>query len=159
MDPLCSRMVRAALCWLVAGAFVGGLMLLDGTLPGALAAWLAPSHAHMLFVGWFLQFVIGVAYWLLPRKRTPAQPLGYNERLGMLATVALNAGLLLRVAAEPIERMGQGSALTQLALGGVALLQVAAIFIFATQLWPRVGPRVPRGKPGGPGESRQGDTP
>ena len=60
MDPLCSRMVRAALCWLVAGALVGGLMLLDGTLPGALVAWLAPSHAHMLFVGWFLQFVIGV---------------------------------------------------------------------------------------------------
>ena len=106
MDPLCSRMVRAALCWLVAGALVGGLMLLDGTLPGALVAWLAPSHAHMLFVGWFLQFVIGVAYWLLPRKRTPAQPLGYDERLGMLATLALNAGLLLRVAADPPGRCG-----------------------------------------------------
>jgi hypothetical protein len=137
-------MVRAALCWLVAGAFVGGLMLLDGTLPGALAAWLAPSHAHMLFVGWFLQFVIGVAYWLLPRKRTAAQPLGYDERLGMLATLALNVGLLLRVVAEAIERMGQGSALTQVTLGLVALLQVSAILIFATQLWPRVGPRSPR---------------
>jgi hypothetical protein len=158
MDPLCSRMVRAALCWLVAGALVGGLMLLDGTLPGALVAWLAPSHAHMLFVGWFLQFVIGVAYWLLPRKRTPAQPMGYDERLGMLAMLALNAGLLLRVGAEPIERMGQGSALTQIALGGVALLQVAAIVIFAAQLWPRVGPRVPRTKHEAPGEARQGDT-
>ena len=137
-------MVRAALCWLVAGGIVGGVMLLDGTLPGALAAWLAPSHAHMLFVGWFLQFVIGVAYWLLPRKRTTAQPLGYNERLGIAATLALNAGLLLRVAAEPIERMGQGTALTQVTLGLVALLQVSAILIFATQLWPRVGPRTPR---------------
>lgn len=144
MDPLCSRMVRAALCWLVGGAIVGGLMLLDGTLPGALAAWLVPSHAHMLFVGWFLQFVIGVAYWLLPRKRTTVQPLGYNERLGMVATLALNAGLLMRVAVEPLERMGQGSAVTQVALGLVALLQVSAILIFATQLWPRVGPRSPR---------------
>ena len=151
-------MVRAALCWLVAGGIVGGVMLLDGTLPGALAAWLAPSHAHMLFVGWFLQFVIGVAYWLLPRKRTPAQPLGYDERLGMLATLALNGGLLLRVAAEPIERMGQGGAFTQVTLGLVALLQVTAIVMFATQLWPRVGPRVPRTKQDAPGESRQGDT-
>lgn len=157
MDPLCSRMVRAALCWLVAGAVVGGLMLLDGMLPGALVAWFAPSHAHMLFVGWFLQFVIGVAYWLLPRKRTPAQPLGYDERLGMLATLALNAGLLLRVGAEPIERMGQGSAWTQMTLGLVALLQVAAIVIFATQLWPRIGPRIPRPKHDAPGEPRQGD--
>ncbi len=150
-------MVRAALCWLVAGAVVGGLMLLDGTLPGPLVAWFAPSHAHMLFVGWFLQFVIGVAYWLLPRKRTPAQPLGYDDRLGMLAMLALNAGLLLRIGAEPIQRMGLGSALTQFALGGSALLQVTAIFIFATQLWPRVGPRVPRSKPDTPGENRQGD--
>lgn len=157
MDPLCSRMVRAGLCWLVAGAFVGGLMLLDGTLPGALAAWLAPSHAHMLFVGWFLQFVIGVAYWLLPRKRTPAQPLGYNERMGMIAMLALNAGLLLRIVAEPIERMGQGSVSTQVTLGLVALLQVAAILVFATQLWPRVGPRVPRAKPSLPGETTQGE--
>lgn len=154
MDPLCSRMVRASLCWLVAGAFAGGLMLLDGTLPGALAAWFAPSHAHMLFVGWFLQFALGVAYWLLPRKRTPELPLGYNERLGMLATVALNAGLLLRVAAEPIERMGLGSAATQVTLGLVALLQVTAILVFATQLWPRVGPRVPRAKLDAPGEAR-----
>ncbi|MCA9880289.1 MAG: hypothetical protein KC442_20985 [Thermomicrobiales bacterium] len=146
MDPLCSRMVRAALCWLVAGALVGGLMLLDGVLPGTLAAWFAPSHAHMLFVGWFLQFALGVAYWLLPRKRTPSQPLGYNERLGTLAMLALNAGLLLRVGAEPIERMGRGNATTQLTLGLVALLQVGAILIFASQLWPRVGPRAPRPK-------------
>jgi len=25
----------------------------------------------MLFVGWFLQFVVGIAFLLLPRKRTP----------------------------------------------------------------------------------------
>ena len=158
MDPLCSRMVRASLCWLAAGGIVGGVMLLDSTLPGSLAAWLAPSHAHMLFVGWFLQFAVGVAYWLLPRKRTPAQPLGYNERLGMIATLALNAGLLLRVGAEPIERMGQGSNLTQVTLGLVALLQVSAILIFATQLWPRVGPRAPRARLDAPGDTRQGDT-
>jgi hypothetical protein len=158
MDPLCSRMVRASLSWLVAGALVGGLMLLDGTLPGALAAWLAPSHAHMLFVGWFLQFALGVAYWLLPRKRTPVQPLGYNERLGMIAMLLLNVGLLLRIVAEPIERMGRGSTSTQVTLGSVALLQVTAILVFATQLWPRVGPRVPRAKPDASRDIRQGDT-
>ncbi|MFT4040796.1 MAG: hypothetical protein QM692_21625 [Thermomicrobiales bacterium] len=144
MDPLCSRMARASLCWLAAGAVVGGLMLLDGALPGAWVVWLTPGHAHMLVVGWFLQFALGVAYWLLPRKRTPTQPLGYDERLGAAAMLALNAGLLLRVVAEPITRMGRGNAATSVALGVVALLQVGAILIFVMQLWPRVGPRLPR---------------
>ena len=44
----------------------------------------------MLFVGWFLQFVIEVASWLLPCKRSSSQPAGYDERQGMLAVLAMN---------------------------------------------------------------------
>ena len=66
-----------------------------------------------------------------------------TEVVTKASALSLNAGLLLRVAAEPIERMGQGTALTQVTLALVALLQVSAILIFATQLWPRVAPRSP----------------
>lgn len=115
-------------------------MLTDRAFPGP---WLllAPSHAHMLFGGWFLQFAIGVAYWLLPRKRLPTRRLGYAERPAWAAAIALNLGLLLRVIAEPIERGGWGSAATLLLLALSALLQVMAIAIFVTQLWPRLAPR------------------
>ncbi len=146
MDPLSSVMLRASLLWLVAGVIVGGLMLTDRALPGQWALWLAPSHAHMLFVGWFLQFVVGVAYWLLPRKRTPARPLGYAERIAWGAATALNLGLIARVIAEPVERTGQGTGLTLALLAASALLQVGAALTFATQLWPRVGPRPMRKK-------------
>lgn len=150
MDPLSSLMLRAALLWLLAGVVIGGAMLTDRALPGQWVLWMAPSHAHILFVGWFLQFVIGVAYWLLPRKRAPDRPLGYRERAAFIAAAALNLGLALRVIAEPAERIGQGNGASLGLLAGAALLQIAAVLIFITQLWPRVGPR-PLRRGSGPG--------
>ena len=138
-------MLRTSLIWLLAGVGIGAAMLVDRALPGQWRAWLAPSHAHMLFVGWFLQFALGVAYWLLPRRRSPERPLGYHERAASLAVVALNLGLLLRVAAEPLERAGLVSDATLAALGVSAFLQLGAVLVFVAQLWPRLGARPARG--------------
>ena len=146
MDPLSSVMLRAALTWLLAGFAIGAAMLTDRVLPGQWQLWMAPSHAHMLFVGWFLQFTVGVAYWLLPRRRSVERPLGYGERTAALAVAALNLGLLLRIIAEPVERAGLANDVTLAPLGASALLQVAATLVFVIQLWPRVGPRPMRGK-------------
>jgi hypothetical protein len=136
MDPLSSRMVRAALLWLLAGVAIGGVML-----SGHWALWFAPTHAHMLFVGWFLQFAVGIAYWLLPRRRSPQRPLGYNERAAVVAVIALNLGLALRVIGEPLQRAGQGNSLTGGLLTASALLQVGAVLVFVLQLWPRLAAR------------------
>jgi hypothetical protein len=146
MDPLSSVMLRAALTWLLAGFVVGAAMLTDRALPGQWRLWLAPTHAHIVFVGWFLQFAVGVAYWLLPRRRSTERPLGYRERAAYLAFVALNLGLVLRIIAEPAERAGLANDVTLALLGASALLQVAATLVFVIQLWPRVGPRPMRGK-------------
>ena len=100
----------------------------------------------MLFVGWFLQFAVGVAYWLMPRRRSTERPLGYEERAASLAVVALNLGLVLRIIAEPAERTGSESTATLILLGASALLQLAAALVFVAQLWPRVGPRPIRKK-------------
>jgi hypothetical protein len=145
MDPLSSVMLRAALIWLLAGFVIGAAMLTDRALPGQWRLWMAPSHAHMLFVGWFLQFAVGVAYWLLPRRRSTERPLGYGERAAYVAVVALNLGLVLRIIAEPAERTGNESDGTMVLLIASALLQVAAALIFVTQLWPRVAARPIRG--------------
>jgi hypothetical protein len=146
MDPLSSLMLRAALTWLLAGFVIGAAMLTDRALPGQRRLWMAPTHAHILFVGWFLQFAIGVAYWLLPRRRSTERPLGYRERAAYFAAGALNLGLVLRIIAEPAERIGQQSDVTMLLLIASALLQVAAALIFIMQLWPRVTARPIRGK-------------
>jgi hypothetical protein len=146
MDPLSSLMLRASLTWLLAGFVFGAAMLTDRALPGQWRLWMAPSHAHMLFVGWFLQFAVGVAYWLMPRRRSTERPLGYGERTAALAVAALNLGLVLRIVAEPVERTGGESAVTLALLGASALLQLAAALVFVAQLWPRVGPRPIRKK-------------
>ena len=151
MDKLSSWMLRLSLVWLVAGFGFGAAMLNDRVVPGPWRVWVAPTHGHMLFVGWFLQFAIGVAYWLLPRRRAPTRPLGYREPVATAAVAALNAGLLLRIAAEPVERSGHEEVWTTVALLASALLQVAAVTVFAAQLWPRMGVRASSARP------KQGD--
>lgn len=153
MDPVSVRMVRAALLWLVAGFTIGALMLSDALVPGDWRRWFAPTHGHILFVGWFLQFAVGIAYWLLPRKRTPERPFGYHERGAYYAFGLLNSGLLLRVIAEPPGRAGNGGDLVDVALAVSAVLQLVAIVIIATQIWPRIVPRRQTRTPGG------GDSP
>lgn len=138
MDSVSVRLVRASLLWLVLGFTLGALMLSDALAPGDWRLWFAPTHGHILFVGWFLQFAVGVAYWLLPRKRTPRQPLGYHEPSATTAFALLNSGLLLRVIAEPAGRAGNGGNLVDIALACSAVLQLAAIVIIVAQIWPRV---------------------
>lgn len=153
MDRLSIVMVRAALVWLLLGIAVGGLMLVDRAIPGQWRLWLAPSHGHVLFVGWFLQFALGIAYWLLPRKRQPALPLGYPEGPALAATLALNLGLLLRVLGEPFERTGNASDLTLALLVASSVLQVAAVAVYVAQLWPRIYGRNRLGKPAAKGDA------
>lgn len=147
MDRLTAVMVRLSLGWLLSGFVVGGLMLVDRAVPGAWRAWLAPSHGHMLFVGWFLQFALGIAYWLLPRKRSSDRPLGYDERISWIGVGALNTGLMLRMLGEPLERTGRGNLVTLVALFGSAALQLVAVLIFVSQIWPRMGLRQLRPRP------------
>ena len=143
MDRLSSLMVRASFIWLLAGVVVGGLMLTDRSLPGEWRLWASPTHGHILFVGWFVQFALGIAFWLLPRRRSPEQPLGYPEGVAIGAVTALNLGLGLRVIGEPAERTGNAG-WTQAVLAGSALLQVGAVALFVALLWKRAAPRPPR---------------
>jgi hypothetical protein len=108
----------------------------------------------MLFVGWFLQFALGIAYWLLPRKRSTELPLGYREGPGLAGVAALNLGLICRVVSEPFERTGHASDATLILLAASAILQVLAVVLFVSQLWPRIYGRNKLGKPAGARENR-----
>ena len=144
MDRVSSWMVRASFGWLLAGVTTGAVMMVDDRVPGAWRGWMGTTHAHMLMVGWLLQFALGVAFWLLPRSRAPKRPLGYAERPALVAVIVLNAGMLLRALGEPAERAGHASGWTELALVLSAAAQVAAIVSFVSQLWPRAAARAPR---------------
>lgn len=138
MDRFTIIMVKAALVWLVMGVVIGGLMLVDRGIPGNWRQWLLPTHGPMLFVGWLVQFALGIAYWLLPRKRNPELPVGYRENTALAGAVMLNLGLALRVLGEPLERTGHASNVSLGLLTASSMLQVVAIVIFVAQLWPRI---------------------
>lgn len=138
MDRFSIFAVKTSLIWMIVGICMGALMLVDHLVPGDWRAWFLPTHGHILFVGWFVQFVIGIAFWLLPRKRVPALPLGYGEHKAFIALIMLNIGLACRVIAEPAWRNRSDAAWIDSLLVASSVLQVVAIVTFVTQLWPRI---------------------
>jgi hypothetical protein len=85
--------VRAALLYLGAGFTLGALLLANkgsGFAPD-LWRWL-PVHFELLLIGWFVQLVMGVAYWIFPRFGMTRAARG-RESLAWLALVFLNGGV------------------------------------------------------------------
>jgi hypothetical protein len=140
-------MVRTSMLYFLAG-FILGAAMLSGYMPAApaLLPMLGIVHAHVFFVGWLLQFALGIAYWLLPRRRGPDRPNGYSERWAFTAYVLLNLGLLMRVVFEPLQAVG-GTGMGPL-LTVSAGLQLASALILFRQIWRRAS-----GRPGVPSKS------
>jgi cbb3-type cytochrome oxidase subunit 1 len=79
--------------YLALGLTLGGLLLWNKGVPlGAPVGGLLPLHIEASLVGWVLQLVMGVAYWIFPRfGMTPAQR--GREELAWLSFWLVNAGL------------------------------------------------------------------
>ena len=137
MPRLSVLMIRCALISLLLGSTAGALLL--GRFPPALSriAPLRAMHLDLMLFGWLVQFVLGVAYWILPRyatrpERGPAAP-------AATSFVLFQAGLVLAL-------LGSATpALHALAPAGRLLLAGASL-LFAILLVPRIKPF---GNPGG----------
>lgn len=66
--------VRASLGYLALGFTLGALLLWNKGVAFAPFVWrLLPLHIEASLVGWVVQLVMGVAYWMFPRfGMTPA---------------------------------------------------------------------------------------
>lgn len=119
--------IRAALLYLIYTALLGTLFYF---FPGLVGPF-RPSHVHAGLVGFFLQMVMGVAYWMMPRPGGLRQ-----DRLEAFTFFLLNAGLLLRLLLEPFHLMGWEGLRPWLGLSGG--LQLAATLVFAYAMTRRV---------------------
>jgi hypothetical protein len=138
--------VQASIIYLILGAALGALMLVNGWLPlGPAIYYVRPAHVQFLVVGWLTQFILGVAWWLFPplafRLRARDYPRGQAQRgsepLYWVAFALLNAGVVLYAAAEPVySQTGAGvfGGLSALASAGL----LAAALVFVMSLWKRV---------------------
>lgn len=88
---------RIALIYMVIGFTIGALMLADkGFVLLPRIVILLPVHYEFLLMGWILNMVFGVAYWMFPRftpKETGMRSRGF-ERFAWIALVLLNVGIL-----------------------------------------------------------------
>ena len=118
--------LKTALGWAAAAMLVGVLL----AWPGA-PALPYPTYLHLLTVGWLSNLIFGVAHWMFPRA-SAERPRG-DERFAWAGWGLLNAGLILRIAAE-----GALGAQHSPALLLSALLQLLAVWSWVVHLWPRV---------------------
>lgn len=121
--------IRAALVYLLAGFSLGALLLAGKgvALPAGLWRWL-PVHFELLLVGWFVQLVMGVAYWIFPRFGLSPAARG-REGLAWLAFILLNGGVCLAAA-------GVLSGRTAFAVVGRSA-EVLAAATMALNVWAR----------------------
>jgi hypothetical protein len=135
MDPLTRLMGKTSLVYLGTGFILGGVLLAADGFGATWTGYWATTHAHILFVGWFVQFALGIAYWLLPRRKTLEKPYGYNPTFGYIAYGLINTGLVIRIILEPMRNAGwlEGAPVTVgLTLSGV--LQAIAGIIWVSQI-------------------------
>jgi heme/copper-type cytochrome/quinol oxidase subunit 1 len=139
MPVLTRWYIKSALAYLAAALLLAVVLALPTSirLP-AFVRFMNPAYFHLFLVGWITQMIFGVIYWMFPII-TRARPRG-NERLGWAGYILLNAGLLLRIVAEPLIGVRPESGLGWL-LAVSALAQWLAAVFFVILAWPRVKER------------------
>jgi hypothetical protein len=128
-------------CFIKAGFVALGLALVlellqlrpPAVLPRIPDAAVHLGAIHLLTVGWLLQLIIGMAFWMFPRHPT-APPRG-DTRYGWWAFGLLNTGLACRIVGEPWRLGFSGPAWPLVA---AALLQLAGVASALFLLWPRI---------------------
>ncbi len=134
MPPLSRAFIKAG--FLALAVALGAELLLvrpPGLWPALPDAALHLAALHLLTVGWLLQLITGVAFWMFPRH--PRQPPRGDARPGWVAWALLNIGLLARAIGEPW-RLGWDGPLWPLQLSALSQLLAAGLIVHL--LWPRI---------------------
>jgi hypothetical protein len=134
MPVLTRWFIKAGMLYFAFALFLG--VILAGSNFLRAPVWivgLTPVYFHLFMVGWVTQLIIGVAYWMFP-KYSSEKPRG-NEQLAWAAFWLINAGLLIRMIAEPITGL---SATWGWVLVLSALLQWLGGLAFCVNTWQRV---------------------
>ncbi|MBL8164036.1 MAG: hypothetical protein JNJ61_18755 [Anaerolineae bacterium] len=131
MPKLSVWLVRASLIHMGIGFLFGSLILHHKGIPIYIWTWkLLNPHIELMIFGWTIQFVMGIAFWILPRFSGEYR---YGRvHLGWWSFALLNGGVLL-TAASAWFASGWLSLVGRLAALG-------AVVLFVVVIWPRVKP-------------------
>lgn len=136
MPTLTRWFIKSALLYFLAALVLAFLLVLNPILDlPTILDYMGPAYFHLFMVGWVTQMIFGVIFWMFPII-TRHQPRG-DVRFGWAAYFLLNAGLLLRLMAEPLNELNPQD-VWGWALVLSAILQWLAACIFVINAWPRV---------------------
>lgn len=130
MPRLSVLLVRAALLALLLGSVVGAILLATAPVLAARHPGLRSVHVTLMLFGWLVPFVLGTAFWMLPRH--PGEAPRGPAREGRLAVLCYGVGVGLRVVG------GMAGNADVLTVGTACLVTGGAAFV--VQLWRRVKP-------------------
>jgi hypothetical protein len=115
---------RLALIYFLLGFTFGALLLINKAVPVYPAIWgLLALHIEFLLMGWIVQLVFALGYWIFPRFRV--EPKRGNPLPAWIALTLLNGGII--AVAANLQVFGR-------------VLEVAAVLVFTAQLWLRTKP-------------------
>lgn len=139
MPPLTRYFIKTALIYLAVALLVGLALAARAAfdLPAEIAAF-SPVFFHLFMVGWVIQLIFGMLFWMLP-KYSKELPRG-NEKLAWAAYLLINVGLILRVIGEPLVALRSDLGVGWL-LALSAILQLLGGWAFIANAWPRVKER------------------
>jgi hypothetical protein len=130
--PFVSRLFIKTGMIFFALALVTGLLLELGV---GMVAQLRFVFWHMIMLGWITQIIMGVSLWMFP-GRTKSEAISKNIN-AYLAYFGLNAGLILRVIAEPQSAYYPADVFSMMILVS-AVLQAFGVVFYIREMWPRL---------------------
>jgi len=139
MPPITRWFIKSGMIWFCLGvvlAFVAELPSVQGR------ALLLPVYWHMLVIGWITQVIMGVSFWMFPRKKRNRKK--EQSALAVGAFYLLNGGLVVRLSTEPFLPLFTESGILSGVVIFSAVLQVSAILLYIGEIWPRVQPKAKR---------------
>ena len=132
MPKLSVWMVRASLIYMGIGFLFGAMILHHKGIPIFNWTWLLlPSHIELMIFGWTMQFVMGIAFFILPRFSDRDNRYGL-EYLGWWTFYLLNGGICLSAIAQSFSQKA-------FILSG-RLLVLIAVVTYIVMIWQRVKP-------------------
>jgi hypothetical protein len=131
MPKLSVWLVRAAFIHMGTGFLFGSLILYHKGIPIFDWAWrLLNPHIEVMIFGWTMQFVMGIAFWILPRFGGDRR---YGKTvLGWWSFGLLNLGVLLTV-------IGGWFAHDLFSLAG-RFSTLSGVVVFVILIYPRIKP-------------------
>ena len=136
MYTLVRRYIKTAIIFLAAGIALGGWMLVSRELHGRPPTeYQTSAHTHLIFVGFVMEMILGVALWLFPRPHK--DDTRYSPRLVNVAYWLVTVGTAIRAAGELARASEDGAALRWLIVCS-GLAQIGGLGLFFYTMWSRI---------------------